>query len=224
MAKAYFMTGTDTDVGKTRVACALLAAARQQGYSTAALKPVAAGVSDTYAGRCNADVAALAQHCSPELTLNEINPVCFDDPVAPHIAAERTGTALRVIELVRQCRPVLDRQADVTLVEGAGGWKVPVNSEETLADLVVALKLPVILVVGMRLGCLNHALLTAQAIQADGATLVGWVANRINPEMQCYAENLATLKARLSAPLLAELPHLKAGDTGAGYFNLGTII
>lgn len=200
---AYFITGTDTDVGKTRVACAILAAARQQGFSTAALKPVAAGINER---GVNADVEALSHLCSVDLSLSDINPVCFDAPIAPHIAAAQAGRVLAASELALQCRPVLDRQADLTLVEGAGGWKVPLNTDETLADLVRALNIPVILVVGMRLGCLNHALLTAQAIAADGAQLAGWIANRIDPDMQSYQDNLETLKVMLPVPLLVEMP------------------
>jgi len=223
MAKTFFITGTDTDAGKTRVACALLAAGRAQGLSTAALKPVAAGVSETPAGRCNGDVASLLQYCQPELSIDAINPFCFDEPIAPHIAAENTGTRLSVHDIATRCQPVLAQKADLTLVEGAGGWKVPVNDTDTLADLVKALELPVILVVGMKLGCLNHALLTAQAIAADGLQLAGWIANRVDPDMLYYQENLETLTRRLQAPLFAELPCLEAADSGAGFINLSRL-
>jgi len=221
MAAAFFVTGTDTDAGKTRVACAILASARQHGYSTAALKPVAAGVN---ADGVNEDVLLLHRECTLELSPRDINPACFNDPVAPHICAAEAGISLTAQTLALQCRPVLDLQADLTLVEGAGGWKVPLNSRETLADLARQLDIPVILVVGMRLGCLNHALLTAQAIAADGATLAGWIANRVDAGMQRYEENLATLKALLPAPLVAEMPRLDPGESGARHINLQTLL
>ncbi len=221
MAAAFFVTGTDTDAGKTRAACAMLAAARQQGYSTAALKPVAAGVN---AEGFNEDVVQLHRECTLDLTPGVINPVCFDTPIAPHIAALETGISLTAAGLAAQCRPVLERQADLTLVEGAGGWKVPLNARETLADLARLLDIPVILVVGMRLGCLNHAMLTAQAIEADGAKLAGWIANRVDPGMDRYADNLATLEALLQAPLVAEIPRLDPGESGSRFIKLEALL
>ena len=206
--RAYFVTGTDTDAGKTLVACGILAAARARGMTTAAVKPVAAGVTTTASGNWNADVLALAAQCTPMLANAVINPVCFDEPVAPHIAAARSGTTLSAAVLAENCRQVMGRQADLTLIEGAGGWKVPLNGKETLADVAVQLQVPVILVVGMRLGCLNHALLTAQAIESDGLRLAGWVANRLDARMPVYRENLDTLLGRLPAPLLGEIPAL----------------
>lgn len=203
MASVFFVTGTDTDAGKTRAACALLAAARQQGYSTAALKPVASGVN---AEGFNEDAVSLSRQCVPGLAPGDINPVCFRDPIAPHIAAAEAGVTLDAASLAARCAPVLAMQADLTLVEGAGGWKVPLNAGETLADLVRIMDLPVILVVGMRLGCLNHALLTAQAIASDGLRLAGWIANGVDPAMARYEDNLESLRARLPAPLLAQIP------------------
>ena len=221
MAAVFFVTGTDTDAGKTRAACAMLAAAREHGYSTAALKPVAAGVN---AEGVNEDVVLLHRECTLDLTPGDINPACFDAPIALHIAATETGVSLTAEALAAQCRPVLDRQADLTLVEGAGGWKVPLNARETLADLARLLDIPVILVVGMRLGCLNHALLTAQAIEADGATLAGWIANRVDPDMDRYADNVATLEALLPAPLVGEIPRLDPGESGARFINLEALL
>ena len=205
----FFITGTDTDAGKTLSACAILAAARDKGLSTAAVKPVAAGVTS---GGINADVLALAAYCSPLLETAMINPVCFNEPIAPHIAAARSDRVLRAGDLARHCEAVMAMNADITLIEGAGGWKVPVNEQETLADMAVMLGVPVILVVGMRLGCLNHALLTAQAIQADGLPLAGWIANSVDADMAAYADNLLTLAAMLPAPLLAEIPRLGGDD------------
>lgn len=209
--KAYFITGTDTDVGKTHVSCALLAAARQRGLRTAALKPVAAGVEP--GSDSNADALALQQHCSEPLRLEALNPVCLRQAIAPHLAAQEAGVTLSVQSLLAPCRAVLARPTDLTLVEGAGGWLVPLNGHETLADLAVALQLPVILVVGMRLGCLNHALLSAAAIHASGLPLTGWIANHIAPGMPMAQENVATLTTMLAAPLLGVIPHQRGADS-----------
>ena len=208
MAHSYFITGTDTDVGKTFAAAALLEAAQQQGKRCFGLKPVAAGSQGTAAGAGNLDALQLMQHSSVKLSYPQVNPVLLTEPIAPHIAAQREGKNIRVSRLVGYCRGALMTPADLVLIEGAGGWRVPLNHTETLADLAKELNLPVILVVGMRLGCLNHALLTAEAITADGLPLVGWVANQIDPMMSCYQENLDTLKVQLKAPLLAEIPYL----------------
>ena len=209
---AYFVTGTDTDAGKTFSCCGLLARAMKEGYSTAALKPVAAGVIETIDGHCNEDVVQLEKHCSIEISRQEINPVCFKEPIAPHIGAAKKGIDLRVSTIAASCRNVLSRQADLTLVEGAGGWKVPMNKNETLADLAILLELPVILVVGMRLGCLNHALLTIESIDASGLELAGWIANQVDPKMAAFDENLGTLEKLIKAPLLGSLPWLLGED------------
>ncbi|MFT6916702.1 MAG: dethiobiotin synthetase [Motiliproteus sp.] len=208
MAQRYFITGTDTDAGKTLATAALLQAARQRGLRCFGLKPIAAGVETSAAGVGNGDALLLMAHSSVKLSYAQSNPVLLADPIAPHLAAQREGKNIRVDRLAGYCRGALLTPADLVLVEGAGGWRVPLNHRETLADLAKELKLPVILVVGMRLGCLNHALLTAEAIAADGLPLAGWVANQIDPQMRCYQENLDTLKSRLRAPLLAEIPHL----------------
>lgn len=204
---AFFVTGTDTGVGKTFVTAALLRAAGGRGLATAALKPVAAGTTVVGGQSCNEDALILQQACSVALPLAVLNPVCLAEPVAPHIAARQAGRDLSVAALLPACRQVLDRQADLTLVEGAGGWLVPLSERETLADLVVALQLPVILVVGMRLGCLNHALLSASAIRSSGLVLSGWVANHIDPDMPVARENVATLEQMLDAPLLGVFPY-----------------
>lgn len=204
---AFFVTGTDTGVGKTFVTAALLRAARRRGLESAALKPVAAGTTVVKGVNCNEDALILQQACSVALPLAELNPVCLAQPIAPHIAARQAGRELSVATLLPACRQVLDRQADLTLVEGAGGWLVPLNERETLADLVVVLQLPVILVVGMRLGCLNHALLSAAVIRGSGLVLGGWVANHIDPDMPVARENVSTLENMLDAPLLGVFPY-----------------
>lgn len=201
-AGAWFIAGTDTGIGKTHAACALLAAFRAAGHLAVGMKPVAAGVE---ADGENEDVARLRQASGYAAARELINPYCFADPIAPHIAAAENGIRIdfgRIAAALARLR----EQASVVLVEGVGGFCVPLGEDCDTADLAVALKLPVILVVGMRLGCLNHALLTAEAIRARGLTLAGWIANRVDPQMLRYAENLAALKARLAAPLLGELP------------------
>lgn len=208
----YFVTGTDTDAGKTLVSCALLAAAGKVGLDTAAAKPVAAGGINTERGVQNEDALLLSGYCQPPLSVEEINPLCFQDPVAPHLAAQKTGEILSAEILAEHCRTVISRKADLTVIEGAGGWLVPLNDHETLADLPGLLGVPVILVVGMRLGCLSHALLTVESIQARGVTLAGWVANCIDPAMSLYKENLASLCSRIPAPLLGEIPWIESAE------------
>lgn len=204
----FFIAGTDTDVGKTFVACALLAAANQRGLSTAAIKPVAAGCEQTDDGLRNDDALALQREMSLPLSYQQVNPVAFEPAIAPHIAAEREGRNITVDRLTGFCRGVLMQRADFTVIEGAGGWRVPLNPRETLAKLPAELNIPVILVVGMRLGCINHAILTAEAIHRDGLTIAGWVANQVQPEMECYEENLQSIKLRLPFPCLGAIPWL----------------
>ncbi|AZD32231.1 MULTISPECIES: dethiobiotin synthase [Pseudomonas] len=210
MSQAYFVTGTDTDVGKTTVAAGLLHAARLSGLSTAAGKPVASGCELTPKGLRNADALALLAECSLPLTYDEVNPLAFEPAIAPHLAAREAGVALTVQALLAPMRQVLAKGADFTLIEGAGGWRVPLADQDNLSDLAMALDLPVILVVGVRLGCINHALLTAEAIAQDGLQLAGWVANIIEPKTSRLEENLATLAERLPAPCLGRVPRLKA--------------
>lgn len=204
MAKAtWFVTGTDTGVGKTAVSCALLFAAARAGLRTAAVKPVAAGCDDN--GK-NEDALALQACMTEALDYEQINPVALREPIAPHIAANLAGRRLQANRLAGHCRGVMLGGAEFVLVEGAGGWRVPLNSRETLADLARELGVGVILVVGMRLGCINHALLTAEAIRRDGLTVAAWVANQCGPRMACHEENLATLRDLLGAPLLGDVP------------------
>jgi dethiobiotin synthetase len=206
--KRFFIAGTDTDAGKTTVACALLAKARNQGLSTAAVKPVAAGCIETKEGLRNNDAEQLLAQCTMPLYYEQVNPVAFLAPIAPHIAAQQQGQRLQVDRLAGFTSGVLMQGANLTLVEGAGGWRVPVNERETLADLAIALGIPVVLVVGMRLGCINHTLLTVEAITRDGLTLAGWVANCIDPQMAELDANIMTLQHRIQAPMLGVVPNL----------------
>ncbi len=212
MTTAYFVAGTDTGVGKTLVAAALLQRAGLAGMTTAAVKPVAAGCEVTPDGLRNEDALLLQRAISFNLAYDQINPVALALAIAPHLAAAETGRTLTVAALADHCRGILDLGADFTLVEGAGGWRVPVNRDETLADLAQYLQLPVVLVVAMRLGCINHALLTVEAIQRDGLSLAGWVANSVTPAMDRLRENIDTLRSWLPCPLLAEVPFLPDQD------------
>lgn len=208
MSAAYFITGTDTDAGKTTVAAGLLHAARLKGLSTAAGKPVASGCVMAAEGLRNSDALALQAECSVVLDYDEVNPLAFAPAIAPHLAALEAGVTLTVDSLLQPMRHILNKQADFTLIEGAGGWRVPLAGQHNLSDLAIALGLPVILVVGVRLGCINHAVLTAEAIARDGLHLAGWVANVIDAKTSRLEENLATLRERLPAPCLGRVPRL----------------
>ncbi len=209
----YFIAGTDTDAGKTLVACGLLARAKIDGLSTAAVKPVAAGCEETPEGLRNDDAEQLLAQCTLPLHYEQVNPIAFAPPIAPHIAAAKQGARMDAGRMAGFTRGVLMLGADVTLVEGAGGWRVPLNERETLAELPKQLQLPVILVVGMKLGCISHTLLTVEAIKHDGLRLAGWVANHIDPDMSEFEANLETLKSSLAAPLLGVVPHLQETDS-----------
>lgn len=214
--QAFFVTGTDTGVGKTFATCALLHLARSRNLTAVGMKPVAAG---TDADGRNEDVEQLIAASSVAAPRELVNPCCFAAPVAPHIAAAVEGRRIDPDTIVAAARQLAE-QADVLLVEGVGGFRVPLGADFDTADLAVRLGLPVILVVGLRLGCLNHALLTAEAIQARGLTLAGWIANRIDPDMPRWEDNVAALRERLPAPLLGVLPRLTEPAAAARYLSL----
>lgn len=224
---AYFVTGTDTDIGKTFVATALLTAARQQGLSTLGLKPIAAGCHETPDGLRNDDaLALLAASTVTPLSYQEVNPVALPAACSPHIAAHEAGRRITIIQLAGYCRGSLSRRADLTLVEGAGGWRVPLNDREMLSALPKELGLPVILVVGVRLGCINAALLTAEILIRDGLRLAGWVANVLDPEMAYLDDNLAFLTQRLPAPCLGRLPWVpgQGAEAAAAHLDLQPLL
>lgn len=204
--QAYFLTGTDTGVGKTLAACALLRAAAHRGLSTVGMKPIAAG-TDADGSDVDKLIAAGTVTASRDL----VNPYCFSEPVAPHIAAADERRTID-IDVIGAAYKRLADKADFVVVEGVGGFRVPLGEDVDSADLAQALDLPIILVVGLRLGCINHALLTAEAIRARGLGLAGWIANRIDPAMARWQENLATLESRLAAPLLGVLPRQEKSD------------
>jgi dethiobiotin synthetase len=201
MAKGYFVTGTGTGVGKTVASCALLHAFNAAGQTVVAMKPVAAGCEN---GKWM-DVEMLAAACTVPPARNHLNPYALAPAIAPHIAAREVGIKIDM-EVIRNSLRELQRSADLVIVEGAGGFLVPLNEHEGGDDMALALNLPVILVVGMQLGCLSHALLTARAIRETGLTLSGWIANRIDPGMAAFDENVLALRQRLGCPLLGVLP------------------
>ncbi len=207
MTRGYFVTGTDTGVGKTVIACALMHAFAATGRSVVGMKPVAAGRENGVFE----DVEALLRASDVDAPMNLINPYSFDAPIAPHVAAALEGVKIDVEVIARACDE-LTRLADVVIVEGAGGFMIPLNATRTSADLAQALNLPVVLVVGMRLGCLNHALLTREAIEARGLQCAGWVANCIEPAMPHLEANLRTLDDRLNCPRLGLVPYSPKPD------------
>ncbi|WP_108444631.1 dethiobiotin synthase [Halomonas denitrificans] len=213
---AYFVTGTDTDAGKTLVTSGLLALARRRGLTTLGLKPVASGCEETVEGLRNVDALALEAQTRPALPYATINPVAFAPAIAPHLAARRAGVTPTLNQLADHVRAPLALARELTLIEGAGGWRVPLNDREDLSGLAVGLGLPVILVVGLRLGAISHARLTAEAIRTDGLRLAGWVGNLLDPGFAAddalYRDNLATLAATLDAPCLGVVPRLAGED------------
>ena len=197
-ARGVFVTGTDTGVGKTRVAVALIHALRARGLRVAAMKPVSAGNAP---GELNEDVVALLQAANVAADVRDVNPYAFAPAIAPHLAAQQAGVRIE-LDSIAAAYSRLAAKADVVVVEGAGGWRVPLNEREDMADLAQRLGLPVVLVVGLRLGCLNHALLTAESVANRRLPWAGWVGNHIDPSMVMAAENVAALHARLPGPCL----------------------
>lgn len=199
--KGLFVTGTDTEIGKTFVSTALASAARQLGWKVGVMKPVASGAHRTPEGLRNEDALALMA-AAGETDYSLVNPYCFEPPISPHLAAADSGVEIdvsRVVELARSRAT----ECDLLVVEGAGGWRAPLGPGRSIADLALALGLPVVLVVGLRLGCLNHAALGAEAIRGSGSTFAGWIGNRIDPTMSRWEDNVSTLESLLGAPPLA---------------------
>jgi dethiobiotin synthetase len=204
----FFIAGTDTGVGKTLIAAALLRAARADGVSTLGMKPLAVGCDETPQGKCSQDALLLREHSSIEVPSAMTNPVSLRLEVEPHIAAQQEGRRLDAGRLEGYCRAVLMQRAGLTLIEGIGGWHAPLNNRQTQADLAKLLRHPVILVVGLGPGGINHALLSARAILADGLSLAGWVANQIDRDMPFVQDHMDAIAQRLPAPFLGHVPPL----------------
>jgi dethiobiotin synthetase len=202
---SLFVTGTDTGVGKTVVACALVRAFAAAGERVAVMKPIASGGQWTSQGLCNEDALALIAAANLPLPYAQVNPYCFEPAISPHIAAEEARIPID-IDMIETRFRVLRGLSDRVIVEGAGGWLAPINARESMGDLARALGIPAVLVVGLRLGCLNHAELTRRAIESTGVAFAGWVANRVGSPMERERENLMTLARRLGTPPLALVP------------------
>lgn len=208
-SRSFFVTGTDTGVGKTVVACALARAFAAAGERVAVMKPVASGAERTPEGLRNADALALIGAANVPLSYAQVNPYCFEAAVSPHIAAKDANIEVD-IDTIKADFTALEAISDRVVIEGAGGWLAPVNARESMGDLARALGVPAVLVVGLRLGCLNHAELTHRAIVNQGVVFAGWIANRLGAPMEREAENLATLARRLGAPPLALVAYAPA--------------
>lgn len=207
MSRGLFVTGTDTGVGKTWVSAGLMGTLQRQGLRVLGMKPVASGCEHTADGLRNEDALLLQKQGSLAMDYSVINPYAFAPPVAPHLAAAQAGAHIDLEHIMHNYR-LLAAEADVVVVEGAGGWLVPLNERESMADLAVALDLDVILVVGLRLGCINHALLTAESIRARGGKLTGWVANTLDLHMSKLPQNVLSIQQRINAPLLGLIPYM----------------
>lgn len=218
MTKHVFVTGTDTEVGKTRISVGLIKVLQQQGLRVAAMKPVASGCEWQDGQWQNEDALALIQQADIKLPYSQVNPYAFEPAIAPHLAAEQIGQTISLNRIETQFA-AMQLQADAIVVEGAGGWLVPLNDQQTIADLAKALKLPVVLVVAIKLGCINHALLTVQAIADSGLTLAGWVANDFLQDPQSTAI-IQSLTQRISSPCLGTVPKLADNEDASAYLNL----
>lgn len=200
--QSYFVVGTDTDAGKTYVSCRLIEHFVAQGIATVGMKPIASGCQEVApATLINEDARRLALASNINASMALTNPYRFLPAIAPHIAASQVAVDIEIARIVDAYQE-LAKTAQIVVVEGAGGFLVPINASQTLADLALRLNLPLILVVGMRLGCINHALLTVEAIQSRGLSLGGWVANELSPDMPVFEENLSTLRKHIAAPFL----------------------
>ncbi|MGI1680217.1 MAG: dethiobiotin synthase [Cellvibrionaceae bacterium] len=208
--KKYFVTGTDTEVGKTFVTSSFLKLLSIENKKCFGLKPIASGCEKIDGKWMNEDALSLMKNSSIELSYDDVNPIALPEAIAPHLAAEKNNVAINVRAISEHCKKIFkasESAADCIIVEGAGGWFVPLNNEETYADAVKELNLDVLLVVGIRLGCINHALLTEAAIKQSGLRLAGWVANTIDAGASNQQEIVQTLRQRINAPCLGVVPN-----------------
>lgn len=221
MMRAFFIAGTDTGIGKTHAACTLIHALRGTGRSVCGMKPVASGCIETSQGLRNEDaLALLAAGSVPTPEYEEINPIALREPLSPHLAAAHDGVTIALPPLWSAFHALRERY-DTVVVEGVGGWRVPLAPGLFASDIAISWALPVVLVVGLRLGCLSHAVLTAEAIRADGCQLIGWIGNGIDPTMAAIEENIDTLRALLPAPCLGILPHGLSPERAASHVEIG---
>lgn len=216
----YFITGTDTGVGKTIATLAVMELLKRRGFEVAGMKPVASGCASGPEGLRNSDAVQIMQACSTTPAYSQVNPYAFEAAVAPHIAAARSGVSIRMAPILSSYHD-LEEAAERVIVEGVGGWEVPLGDDSMLPDLACRLELPVILVVGLRLGCINHGLLSATAIRSTGLELCGWIANQQQKDVEALDENVDALQKRIGAPLLGVLPWSEEQKPGelAGYLE-----
>ena len=219
---AYFITGTDTEIGKTTLSSVVIRALVAKGVRTAAMKPVAAGAVMVDGALHNEDVDTLVSAANVSLPTGLVCPYLLRTPVSPNLSAMQDGRAIDIPHIV-DCYRKIRQKADAVIVEGVGGFLVPFSWDTSSADLVGQLELPVIMVVGLKLGCISHALLTAEAIRARGLTLAGWIANRVNPDMAFSDGNIETLENWLEAPRLGTMPYLKSFEGAGQYLDLSLL-
>lgn len=225
--KQIFITGTDTEVGKTFVSQTLLHAFKLHRKSAVGYKPIASGCERTKEGLRNEDALKLLQASSLPLQYNDVNIYSFEQAIAPHIAAEREQTELSIERITEGLQRLQQKQPDFLLIEGAGGWRLPLTLEPTpvfLSDFVIQQKIPVVLVVGMRLGCLNHARMTFESIKQDGLAVAGWVANHIDESMACRSNNLHSLQSLIPAPFLGEVPMTQSPQLATEYLDIAPLL
>jgi len=224
----YFVTGTDTDCGKTFISTALLNRAKEKGSDTLGLKPIASGCERTESGLRNSDALSLMAESTIELDYTLVNPVSFEPAIAPHIAAAHTGIDISPESILNRLSGALEglNGSELCIIEGAGGWRLPLGEGLFLSEVVQQLSVPVILVVGVKLGCLNHAVLTQEAIKADGLKIGGWIANIVDGDTSCLEENLASLQSLMNGPCLGVVPHLQelSIETAASYLNVDSLM
>lgn len=219
MTRGYFVTGTDTGVGKTRVSVGLMQLLQSQGHVVTGMKPVASGCQVTPAGLVNDDALKLQAQASFSVPYQHVNPYAFERPIAPHLAARAQDVTIELV-VIERALEALTQSADRVVVEGVGGWLVPINATQTMADVARAMALPVVLVVGVRLGCISHALLTAAAIDSAGVAFAGWIANRLDPDCEAADGIVEALRERLAAPCLGELRYTRDEALMAEQFRL----
>ncbi len=212
--QGYFVTGTDTGVGKTWVTLSLMCALKARGLTVAGMKPVASGCRTTSAGLRNPDAELIGKEASQPAPYDLVNPYAYSPAIAPHIAAGDAGGAIDLARIVSAHKELV-AGADFVVVEGVGGWRVPLNDHQSIADLARCLAYPVLLVVGLRLGCISHAVMTAETIAADGVVLAGWIANQLDPAYERSSETVETLRRSRGAPLLGQLPWIESLDVPA---------
>lgn len=222
--KHYFIAGTDTDAGKTFITRALMLGLKQQGKSSVGFKPVSAGCENTTEGLRNSDALFLQALSEPQPEYELVNPIAYAAPVAPHLAAIAENQPLDMQQAEAAFTQLKALDTDYLFIEGAGGWRLPLGEGRFLSEFAVKHQLPVILVVGLKLGCLNHACLTVEAIQNDGLTIAGWVANQIETDMLLMQENIQSLKQLIDAPFMGFAPQVESPNTAVTHLNFSTLL